>query len=54
MLTLLDIYEICSMIQRLNSYNLLADKVAKNVPWRIYMLDKKIENGIGELEMNFQ
>ena len=32
MLTLLDISEICSMIQRLNSYNLLTDKVAEKVP----------------------
>ena len=29
MLTLLDISEICSMTQKLNSYNLLTDKVAK-------------------------
>ena len=30
MLTLLNISEICSMIQRLNSYSLLTDKVAEN------------------------
>ena len=29
------------MIQRLNSYNLLTDKVAEKVPWTIYRLDKK-------------
>ena len=28
MLTLLDISEVCCMIQRLNSYNLLTDRVA--------------------------
>ena len=32
MLTLLDTSEICSMIQRLNSYNLLTDKVTEKVP----------------------
>ena len=32
MLTLHDMYEVCSMIQRLNSYNLLTDKVTENVP----------------------
>ena len=37
MLTLLDISEICSMIQRFNSYNSLTDKV----PWTIYRSDKK-------------
>ena len=31
MLTLRDISEVCSMIQRLNSYNLLADKVTEKV-----------------------
>ena len=30
MLALLNIPEICSMIQRLNSYSLLTDKVAEN------------------------
>ena len=29
---LLDISEICYMIQGLNSHNLLTDKVAENVP----------------------
>ena len=53
MLTLLDISEICSMIQRLNSYNLLTDKVAEKVPWSIYRPDKKSEESIRELEMNF-
>ena len=32
MLMLLDISEICSMIQKLNSYNLMTDKVAEKVP----------------------
>ena len=32
MLTLRDISEVCSMIQRLNSYNLLTDKVTEKVP----------------------
>ena len=41
MLTLRDISEICSMIQRLNSYNLLTDKVTEKVPLTIYRPDKK-------------
>ena len=41
MFMLLHISEICSMIQRLNSYNLLTDKVALKVPWTIYGPDKK-------------
>ena len=53
MLMLLDISEICSMIQRLNSYNLLTDKVAEKVHWTIYRPGKKHEKSIGELEMNF-
>ena len=32
MLTFLDTSEICSMIQKLNSYNLLTDKVTEKVP----------------------
>ena len=40
MLPLLDIYELCSMIQRRHSYNLLTDKVAEKVPWTIYRPDK--------------
>ena len=32
MLMLRDISEVCSMIQRLNSYNLLTDKVTEKVP----------------------
>ena len=32
---------ICHMIQRLNSNNLLTDKVAEKVHWTIYRLDKK-------------
>ena len=34
MLTLSDISEVCSMIQRLNSYNLLTAKVTEKVPYR--------------------
>ena len=41
MLMLRDISEVCSMIQRLNSYNLLTDKVTKKVPYTIYRQDKK-------------
>ena len=32
MLTLGDMSEVCSMNQRLNSYNLLTDKVTEKVP----------------------
>ena len=38
---LLDSSEICSMIQRLNSYNLLTDKVTEKVTLAIYKPDKK-------------
>ena len=48
MLTLRDISEVCSMIQRLNSYNLLTDKVAEKVPWTIYRPDKKSKKNISE------
>ena len=41
MLKLRDISEVCSMIQRLNSYNLLTDKVTKKVPYTIYRPDEK-------------
>ena len=41
------------MIQRLNSYNLLTEKVAEKVTWTIYRPDKKSEKSIGELEMNY-
>ena len=37
---LLDISKICYMIQGLNSYNLLTDKVAEKVPWTIYRPDE--------------
>ena len=53
MLTLLDIPVVCSMIQRLNSYNLLTDKVAEKIPWTIYRPDKKSEKSVGESELNF-
>ena len=41
MLKLRDISEVCSMIQRLNSYNLLTDKVTEKVPYTIYRPDEK-------------
>ena len=41
MLTLCDVSEVCSMIQRLNPYNLLTDKVTEKVPQTIYRPDKK-------------
>ena len=53
MLTLLDISVICSIIQRLNSYSLLTDKVAEKVPGTIYRSGKKSEKGIRALEMYF-
>ena len=43
MLMLLDISEECSMIQRLNSYNLLTNKVAEKVPLTIYITYKTRE-----------
>ena len=36
------------MIQRLNSYNLLTDKVTKKVPYTIYRPDDKNKKSIGE------
>ena len=33
--------EICYIIQRHNSYNLMTDKVAESVPWTIYRPDEK-------------
>ena len=53
MLTFLDISEICSIIQRLYSYNLLTDKLFGKVYQTIYKPDKKSEKGIEVLEMNF-
>ena len=58
MLMLHDISQVCSMIQRLNSHNLLTDKVTEKVPETIYRPDKKNKNiyiyiYIGEAEMNF-
>ena len=45
---------LCSMIQRLNLYNLQTCKVIEKVPWTIYRPDKKKQiKGIGDLEMNF-
>ena len=41
MLTFPDISEICSVIQRLESYNLMTDKVTETVPWTIDTPDKK-------------
>ena len=53
MLTLLDISEICYMIQKLNSCNLLTDKVAEKVLKQFTDQINKAENSIGEFEMNF-
>ena len=39
MLKFLDVSEICYMIQKLNSYNLLIEKVAEKVTWAIYRQD---------------
>ena len=50
MLTLRDISEVCSMIQRLNSYNLLTDKVTEKVHYTINRPDKKTKK---ESKMNF-
>ena len=52
MLTLLNISEICFMIQRLNSYSLLTDKVAEN-SLEQFTDQKKSRKIIRELEMNF-
>ena len=41
MLTLRHISEVCSMIQRLNSYNLVTDKVTEKVPYTFYRPVKK-------------
>ena len=41
MLTLRDISEVCSMIQRLESYNLLNHKVTEKVPYTIYRPEKE-------------
>ena len=43
MLKLLDISKIYYMIQGLNSYNLLTEKVAEKVPWTIYRPLKKLK-----------
>ena len=53
MLTLLDISEVCFMIKRLHSYNLLTDKVTEKVSWTIYRPDNKSKKSIKESEMNF-
>ena len=52
-LTLRDISGVCSMIQRLNSYNLLTEKVTEKVPYTIYRPDKKTKKSIEESEINF-
>ena len=49
MLKLLDISEICYIIQKLNSYNLLTDKVAE----KVYRPDEKRLKSTRKLEMNF-
>ena len=50
MLMPLDISEISSMIQGLNSYNLLTDKLAKKVLWTIYTADKKKSKNYRSIE----
>ena len=45
MFTLKDISEIYSMIQRLNSFNLLTGKLTEKVPWAIHRPDKKVKKG---------
>ena len=47
---LLGIFEICAMIQRLNSYILLTDRVTKKASWTIYRLYKKSWESMGEIE----
>ena len=47
MLTLRDISEVCSMIQRLNSYILLTDKVSEKVPYTFYKPGKKTKKVSG-------
>ena len=39
------------MIQKPNSYNLLTDKMAKKVPWKIYRPDEKSYKSTGKLEI---
>ena len=51
MLTLLDISDVCSMIQRLKSYNLMTDKGAVKVPGTIYRPDKKARKFRKELSI---
>ena len=41
MLKLLEISQICYIIQRLSSYNLMAEKMAEKVDWTIYRPDEK-------------
>ena len=54
MLMLRDISEVCPMTQRLNSYNLLTDKVTEKVPYTIYRPDKQTENVSGSQKWIFQ
>ena len=44
MFLILAIFEICSMIQRLSSYNLMTEKVAEKVFWTIYRPNKIAKN----------
>ena len=53
MLTLLDISEICYMIQKLNSCNLLTDKVDEKVLEQFTDQINSAKKSIGEFEMNF-
>ena len=42
MLKLLEISEICDIIQKLNSYNLMTKEMAEKAHWKVYKLDEKI------------
>ena len=41
------------MIQRLNSYNLMTDKVTEKVPYTFYRPDKKNKKVLGSQEWTF-
>ena len=53
MLKLLDISKIYYMIQGLNSYNLLTEKVAEKVPWTIYRPLKKAKKVVESWKWTF-
>ena len=53
MLMLLDISKICSMNERINSYNLVTDKSGKRSPLNNLQRDKKAKKSVEEMEINF-